>query len=46
MHSAIRKDAVAVITGAAVGIGYALAERMAQENMKLVLSDKNASALM
>lgn len=46
MHPAIRKDAVAVITGAAVGIGYAIAERMAQEKMKLVLSDKNAPALM
>ena len=46
MHPAIRKDAVAVITGAAVGIGYAIAERMAQEKMKLVLSDKNTPALM
>lgn len=45
MHPAIRKDAVAVITGAAVGIGYAIAERMAQEEMKLVLSDKNIPAL-
>lgn len=45
MHPAIRKDAVAVITGAAVGIGYAIAERMAQEKMKLVLSDKNVPAL-
>ena len=45
MSPAIRKDAVAVITGAAVGIGYAIAERMAQEEMKLVLSDKNIPAL-
>ena len=45
MNRAIRKNAVAVITGAAAGIGYAIAERMAQEKMKLVLSDKNVSAL-
>lgn len=45
MHFAIRKDAVAVITGAAVGIGYAIAERLAREGMKLVLLDKNIPAL-
>ena len=33
------KDKVAVITGAASGIGYALAERCAQEGMKVVLAD-------
>lgn len=35
------KDKVAVITGAASGIGYALAERCAQEGMKVVLADIN-----
>ncbi len=33
------KDKVAVITGAASGIGFALAERCAQEGMKVVLAD-------
>ena len=33
------KEKVAVITGAASGIGYALAERCAQEGMKVVLAD-------
>lgn len=45
MILAIRKNAVAVITGAAVGIGYAIAERMAKEGMKLVLLDKDAVQL-
>lgn len=45
MILAIRKDAVAIITGAATGIGYAIAERMAQEGMKLVLLDKDTSQL-
>lgn len=45
MHSAIRKNAVAVITGAAVGIGYAIAQRLAKEEMKLVLLDRDAIAL-
>lgn len=30
-HPAIRKGAVAVITGAAVGIGYAISRRVASE---------------
>ncbi len=33
------KDKVAVITGAASGIGYALAKRCAQEGMKVILAD-------
>lgn len=36
---------VAVITGAASGIGLALAKRFARENMKLVLADIEAQAL-
>jgi len=39
------KDKVAVITGAASGIGRALAERCAQEGMKVVLADVEESAL-
>jgi NAD(P)-dependent dehydrogenase (short-subunit alcohol dehydrogenase family) len=38
-------DKVAVVTGGASGIGYALAERFAAERMKLVLADIEASAL-
>jgi NADP-dependent 3-hydroxy acid dehydrogenase YdfG len=45
MHPAIRKDGVAVVTGAAVGLGYANAHRLAQEGMKLVLLDCDAPAL-
>ena len=37
---------VAVVTGAASGIGRALAERCAQEGMKVVLADIEESALM
>jgi NAD(P)-dependent dehydrogenase (short-subunit alcohol dehydrogenase family) len=33
------KDRIAVVTGAASGIGRALAERFAQEGMKVVLTD-------
>ncbi len=39
------KDRVAVITGAASGIGRALADRCAQERMRVVLSDVEAGAL-
>lgn len=38
-------DKVAVITGAASGIGRALAERCAQEGMKVVLADVEEDAL-
>ncbi|EPM73201.1 putative oxidoreductase [Pseudomonas syringae pv. theae ICMP 3923] len=44
-HSAIRKGAVAVITGSAVGIGYAIARRVASEGMNVVLFDRDATAL-
>jgi NAD(P)-dependent dehydrogenase (short-subunit alcohol dehydrogenase family) len=36
---------VAVITGGASGIGFALARAFAQEHMKIVLSDRDAKAL-
>lgn len=39
------KDRVAVVTGAASGIGYGLAERFAAEGMKVVLSDVEEDAL-
>ena len=39
------KDKVAVITGAASGIGRGIAERCATEGMKLVLADVNAENL-
>lgn len=39
------KDRVAVITGAASGIGRAIAERCAQEGMKVVLADVEEQAL-
>lgn len=44
-HPAIRKGAVAVITGAAVGIGYAIARRVASEGMNVVLFDRDATGL-
>ncbi len=40
------KGKVAVITGAASGIGWGLAERCAQEGMKVVLADIEGPALM
>lgn len=39
------QDKVAVITGAASGIGRAIAERCAQEGMKVVLADVEVAAL-
>ena len=39
------KDKVAVITGAASGIGRALADRCVQEGMKVVLADVEVEAL-
>lgn len=40
------KDKVAVITGGASGIGRGIAERCAQENMKIVLADVEEPALL
>jgi NAD(P)-dependent dehydrogenase (short-subunit alcohol dehydrogenase family) len=39
------RDRVAVVTGAASGIGLALAERFAAEGMKVVMADVEATAL-
>ena len=39
------RDRVAVITGAASGIGRAIADRCAQEGMKIVLADIEEPAL-
>lgn len=39
------KDKVAVVTGAASGIGWGLAERCAEEGMKVVLADIEEAAL-
>ena len=38
-------DRVAVVTGAASGIGFGLAQRFAQEGMKVVLADVESGAL-
>jgi NADP-dependent 3-hydroxy acid dehydrogenase YdfG len=43
--SAIREGGVAVITGAASGIGYALAEEALRRGMKVVVSDIREEAL-
>jgi NAD(P)-dependent dehydrogenase (short-subunit alcohol dehydrogenase family) len=39
------RDRVAVITGGASGIGFATAERLAAEGMKIVLADVEPGAL-
>lgn len=44
-HPAIRKGSVAVITGAAAGIGFAIASRLLSEGMKIVLFDRDQRAL-
>ncbi len=45
MHPSIRPNAVALVTGAAAGIGFAIAARLAEEKMVLVLCDKDEPAL-
>lgn len=45
MGNIVSKDRVAVITGAAMGIGAAAARRFAQAGMRLVLFDRNEAAL-
>ena len=45
LHPALEANRVAVITGAASGIGLAAAERFARLGMKVVLADANAAAL-
>ncbi len=45
LHPALQSGRVAVITGAASGIGLAAAERFARLGMKIVLADVNAGAL-
>ncbi len=44
-HPVIRPHCVAVITGAAAGIGFAIACRLAGAGMKIVLFDKDQQAL-
>ena len=39
------QDKIAVITGGASGIGYAMAKRLADEGMKIVLADFEEEAL-
>ncbi len=45
LHPALSKDRVAVITGAASGIGLAAAVKLASLGMKLCIADLNAAAL-
>ena len=45
LHPALQRGRVAVITGAASGIGFAAAEAFARLGMKVVLADANAAAL-
>src|SRR5205085_4638429 len=44
-HDVVGKGRVAVVTGAASGIGFALSERFAAEGMRVVMADVEAPAL-
>jgi len=39
------KDKVAIVTGAAKGIGFATAQRFAQEGAKVIVADINLDAV-
>ena len=39
------KDKVAIVTGAAKGIGFATAKRFAQEGAKVMIADVNSDAV-
>jgi 3-oxoacyl-[acyl-carrier protein] reductase len=39
------KDKVAIVTGAAKGIGFATAQRFAQEGAKVMIADVNPDAV-
>jgi len=45
-HPAIRKGGVASVTGAAAGIGFAIARRLVKEGMKVVLFDRDSHSLL
>lgn len=45
MHPSIQPDGIAVVTGGAAGIGYAIGKRLAREGMRVIIFDKDAHAL-
>jgi NAD(P)-dependent dehydrogenase (short-subunit alcohol dehydrogenase family) len=45
MHPALKPDGLAVVTGAAGGIGFAIAERLASDGMRVVLFDRDIELL-
>lgn len=44
-HPAIQENCVAIVTGAAVGIGFAMSKRLAAIGMKVILFDVNQTLL-